>query len=171
MRNLLLVVFFGLLVSACNFAEAKANQNQVFSCALDANQEITMSLDDGFISYHYENALDQSKNTYYPDVDNRDLVSVYLGTVGSNAATSTDVVRVSFHLPEAGTTTILSMDFNGKQVIPSIVIVYKGKVVDNLPCLHHSNESTALRKALVEGVPNPNFTIDSHDPLDSAVNL
>lgn len=168
MRNILIALAFGIALSACNYAEAKANQNQVFSCQLDDNQEITMSLDDGFISYHYENALDQGRNTYYPDVENRDLVSVYQGTVGGLPGTAMDTIRVSFHLPEAATSTILSMEFQGKEVMPSIVIVYKGKVVENLPCLRHSNESVILRKALAAGISNPNFKMDSTDPLGDA---
>lgn len=171
MRNIIIALAFGIALSACNYAEAKANQNQVFSCALDDNQEITMSLDEGFITYHYENALDTGKNTYYPDVDNRDLVSVYRGTVGPMQGGPLDVIRVSFHLPAAQTSTILSMEFKGKEVTPSIVIVYKGKVVENLPCLRHSNESNDLRRALDAGIANPNFNMDAHDPLAIGASL
>lgn len=145
---------------------AMAPDNQVFRCDINPEEVVYVTLDQGLLTYMYQNASDPSRNIVMPTDGTNDSLSLYHNPHHTVDGMVIETIRISFHA--GSNTTVISMDMSPEDEafsIPTIQMVVDGKLEHTLGCLYDSPEMFRMRTALEEGQVAKGYSVDKLDPI------
>lgn len=161
----LIALLVALLVDPIS-ALAMAPPNQVFRCDINPNEAVYVTLDQGLLSYIYQNAEDPTRNVTMPIDGTNNSISLYHTPQRMVDSVPVETIRISFHIPHAA--TVISMDMSPEDEafsIPSIQFMNNGQLVQSMGCLYDSDEMFLMRTALANNQIRSGYSVDKHDPI------
>lgn len=147
-------------------AYAMAPPNQVFRCDINPEETVYVTLDQGLLSYWYQNAADPTRNVTMPVDGTNKSISLYHNPERVVDGMPVETIRVSFHAEQM--TTVISMDMSPEDEafsIPTVQFMNKGQLIHTFGCLYDSDEMFLMRTALANDQVAKGYSVDKSDPI------
>lgn len=146
---------------------ALADSTSVFSCMVSPTEKIDVGLDNGVLTYYYQDFKNDANNRFLPGEPDNKRVSIYRGMSDGFNGEKNETFNITFHTPNSPMRIVVSMDITlpnepHQAGVGQVIALHSGKRVNTWNCRDGLPQPDALRNALNNHQVS-DYTVDATD--------